>query len=126
MRYLRKKRVSTNASDTIPNPNSQLMLSAESNEDDTFGELLSMSPLPSLTSYELASHGEDASWVGKTAASIVSGVVKPLQDWHTANLTKQAYHNVYQQHDIQYTVAVYVRQGKDNLRLIKMCLQGFY
>ena len=50
-----------------------------------------MSPLPSLTSYELASHGEDASWVGKTAASIVSGVVKPLQDWHTANLTKQAY-----------------------------------
>lgn len=91
MRYLRKKRVSTNASDTIPNPNSQLMLSAESNEDDTFGELLSMSPLPSLTSYELASHGEDASWVGKTTASIVSGVVKPLQDWHTANLTKQAY-----------------------------------
>ena len=63
MRYLRKKRVSTNTSDTIPNPNSQLMLSAESNEDDTFGELLSMSPLPSLTSYELASHGEDASWV---------------------------------------------------------------
>ena len=28
--------------------------------------------------------------------------------------------------DRQYTVAVYVRQGKDNLRLIKMCLQGFY
>lgn len=93
MRHLPKKHVSTNTSGTIPNPNSQLMLSAESNEDDyvTFGELVSMNHLPSLTSYELVSHGEDASWVGKAIASIVSGIVKPLQDWHTANLIKQAY-----------------------------------
>ena len=92
MRYLRKKRVSTNASDTIPNPNSQLMLSAESNEDDTFGEpALNEPPSLALQVMSLQVMEEDASWVGKTAASIVSGVVKPLQDWHTANLTKQAY-----------------------------------